>query len=338
MTRWWRERRRKGMRRRPGAAGAGAVGDLQMTERSDNDPLHAAINAKLAEIAASASTPPPWCAAWARLGPASSEAERLAVYRAVRDAGSVPAEAGIFLGSWQIDAITLGHAEQALRGYEERLEQIRRAHGLGDDDSWPPGEGPPEYEEAQRQMHDAWDALYVAQLEAFGETEMARLFRTDRERFEQLSEAGRQFFHGPDPADDDENPDWLDDLLDTVAGCVEADSPMGPLGLRYREEDGFWEISVCPTAVELVGGAHDGEVVAPGFSLDLEQLRAAFASVAAFGWNALGLNCPEGPYVSVEGVYQGRQVYLQVLAYAPEDEAPGAKRDTTRRPRKPEGT
>ena len=73
--------------------------------------------------------------------------------------------------------------------------------------------------------------------------------------------------------------------------------------------------------------------VLPGTAgpLDLEQLRAAFDSVAAFGWNALGLNGPEGPYVYVEGVFQGREVYLQVLAHVPEDAPPGLKLDATRR-------
>jgi hypothetical protein len=90
------------------------------------------------------------------------------------------------------------------------------------------------------------------------------------------------------------------------------------------------EIWIYPTCVELVGGAHDGAVVVPGFSLDLEQVRAAFDDVTAFGWNALGLNDPEGPYVYVEGVYRGREVYLQVLAQAPEGEEPGLRFDATR--------
>ena len=69
----------------------------------------------------------------------------------------------------------------------------------------------------------------------------------------------------------------------------------------------------------------------PGFSLDLQQLCELFESVVSFGWNALGLNWPQGPHVYVEGVFQGREVYLQVLAYAPEDEEPGLKVDATRR-------
>jgi len=45
-------------------------------DNNENDPLHAA-----------------WHEAWSRLGPESSEEERLAVYHAVRDAGSVPEDA-----------------------------------------------------------------------------------------------------------------------------------------------------------------------------------------------------------------------------------------------------
>lgn len=63
------------------------------------------------------------------------------------------------------------------------------------------------------------------------------------------------------------------------------------------------------------------------------RLRAEFDSIAALGWNSLGLNLPEGPYIYVEGAFQGRKVYLQVLAYALEGEKPGLKLDTARRRR-----
>jgi len=216
----------------------------------------------------------------------------------------VPEDAAFFLISWQIDAITLLAAEEALQPYEERVEILRKKHGLDEDEPPAPGEGPPDYEEAQSQLYDAWDALYAAKLEELGEADMARLFRDDQEEFERCSEAGRQFFHGS-TNEADEEPDWLDQLLAAVSACVEAQSPMGPLGMRYREEEGFWEVWVYPTPVELVGGRHDGRIVVPGFTLDLEQLRAAFDSVAAFGWNSLGLNSDEGPCVSIEGHFQG---------------------------------
>jgi hypothetical protein len=318
-----------------GAAAATSGEKLIMTTR-DNHPLFAAINAKLAAIAAASSTPPAWHEAWSRLGPESTKEERLEVYRAIRAAGSVPPEAGFFLVAWMMDLLTDDRAEEGLRVAEERLEAIRQKYGLDEEVSIESSAVPPEYRDAMEQVDNAWDALYAATLEEFGEQEMDRLFRADRQHFDQRYETGRQFFHGPDRDDDPQDDDWLALVHDAVSACVEAESPMGPLGLRYREEEGFWEIWVYPTPVELVGGRHDGEVVVPGFSLDLDQLRAAFDSVVAFGWNALGLNHSEGPHISVEGAYQGREVYLQVLAQPPEDEEPGMKFDTTRRPHHPQ--
>jgi hypothetical protein len=301
----------------------------------ENDhPLHAAINAKLAEIAAASPAPPPWYEAWARLRPESSDTERLVAYRAVRD--SVPEEAGFFLVAWMLDLLTDERAEEGLREAEERLEAIRQKYGLEEDASADSDDVPQEYREAMQQSHDAWDALYAATLVEFGEHDLARLFREDEEEFYEKYEAGRQFFHGPESDDEVEDDVWLNTLLGEVGGCMEADSAMGPLGLRYSEEEAFWEICIYPTPVELVGGRHDGEVVVPGFSLDLDQLRESFDSVVAFHWNALGLNYPEGPHVSIEGVFQGREVYLQVLAYAPEGEEPGLKLDATRRRRRDE--
>jgi hypothetical protein len=303
-----------------------------MPEDNDSHPLHATIDAKLAEIAAASQAPPSWYEGWSRLSPQSTDTERLAVYRAVRDAGSVPEEAGFFLVAWLLDFITLERTEEGLREPEERLEAVRQKYGLEEDTPADAAGVPAEYREAMRQAHDAWDTLYAQTLSEFCESDMAQLFQTDPEQFDRLYEAGRQFFHGPEDEDDDSEDDaWLDELLEALVGCVQADSPMGPLGLRYWEEEGFWEVWVYPTPVELVGGRHDGEIVVPGFSIDLEQLRELFESVVAFGWNALGLNWPEGPHIYIEGVFQGREIWLQVLAYAPNDEEPGLKVDATRR-------
>jgi hypothetical protein len=305
---------------------------IPMTESLTN-PLYGAIDAKLEEIAAANPTLPSWHEALNGLGPHSPKSERLAVYRAVRAAGSVPAEAGLYLIAWMVDLMTDDRAEEGLQEEEKLLELIRQKYDLEEDAPANSADVPVEYREAMQEMHQAWDRLYVGTLEECGEQEMANLFRTDREQYDRLYEIGRQFFHGAEDEEDMKDDAWLDRLLEEVAACVEAESPMGPLGMRYREEEGFWEVWVFPTPVELVGGAHDGEVVVPGFSLDLEELQAAFDEVVAFVWNALGLNYPEGPHVAIEGAFQGREVYLQVLARAPEDEEPGLKVDARRRPR-----
>jgi hypothetical protein len=292
----------------------------------DNDPLHAAIDARLASLVANRATPPAWAGPWRRLGTESSDEERLAVYRAIRSSGSLPEDAGLYLVSWQVDALARRHAEQALRHLDDQLEALERAHELDEGEAWGPGEAPPEYAAALRRYHDAWDEIFAANLEQYGEADMARLFREDPEGFRRRSEAGRPFFHEP-RRPGPEVPAWLDELVEAVADGLTADGPMGPLGFRHGHEEGCWGLVVYPTPVELLGGAHDGAVVAPGFTLDLEGLRAAFDRVDDFGWDAVGLHDAEGPHVRVEGEYRGREVWLRVLAQAPEDEDPGMKLD-----------
>jgi hypothetical protein len=126
-------------------------------------------------------------------------------------------------------------------------------------------------------------------------------------------------------------PAWMAALVDMVADCLETHSPMGPLGFRYLEEEALGELVVYPTPVELIGGAADGTVVIPGFSLDLQALLAVFERVTGLQWCAHGFgpHDPEGPCVSLEGIYQGHPVWLRMLAEPPEDEAPGLQLDTS---------
>jgi len=126
-------------------------------------------------------------------------------------------------------------------------------------------------------------------------------------------------------------PAWMEALVDVGAECLDAHSPMGPVGFRYCEEDERAGLVVYSTPVELVGGAKDGTVVIPSFSLDLHALLAAFERVTALQWCAHGFGPydPEGPCVSLEGIYQGHPVWLRVLAEPPQDEEPGLQLDTS---------
>jgi hypothetical protein len=126
---------------------------------------------------------------------------------------------------------------------------------------------------------------------------------------------------------------WLTELVEGVAGCMEAHSLMGPLGWRYHEDEELVELVIYPTPVELVGGEHDGTIVIPGFSLDVQALQAVFERVTALDWHThdVGPN-DDGPHISLEGTYQGHAVWLRVLAEAPDDEEPGLKLDTSASP------
>jgi len=295
---------------------------------NEDDTRYAKVDAKLQTVAEASATPPPWCDAWKRLGPDSTEEDRLAVYQAVRQAESLPEAASFWLVSLLIDEIATRDVDDALGHYEARLHAIEEAYELEEGGIWPAGAAPAGYAELREEYHRAWDELFIVKLDEFGEQEMARLFRDHHERFEQLSEEGREYFYGPESAEDLAPLVWLRRLVGVVAHCMTADSPMGPLGYRYGEDEGCWKIDVYPKPVELVGGAEDGEIVAPGFSLHLEELRAEFEQIAACSWQSLGYPDGEGPHVSIEGVYQGHEVFVQVLAYAPEDEEPGMKLDT----------
>jgi hypothetical protein len=312
-------------------------------DSKDNRSLYAVVDAKLAAIAAAAEPPPTWYGEWSKLGPQSTHETRPAVYQAVRDTGSVPPEAGMFLVAWTLGLISYTRAQEALRDLEDELEQLQRKHGVADD--WAGGvDEPDEVREMKRRYRDARHRLYATVLEEFGERELARLFRENDDEFQDVYEVGRQYFHWPedhgggeddiwlDPLRDAGEPEdviWLDALREAVADSIEPESLIRPpLDLRYHQEQGFWDVCVYATPFELVGGARDGDIVAPGFHVDLEQLRSTFDTITASGWNALGLTSVEGPYVYLEGTFQGREVYLQVLATAPDDEQPGLKVDT----------
>jgi hypothetical protein len=135
--------------------------------------------------------------------------------------------------------------------------------------------------------------------------------------------------------DGDEKPEmpaWMDDLVRAVSEAMTAHALPGPVGLRYSQEEGEWNMVVYPLPLELVGGRHDGEVVSPGFCLDLGQVLSAFTRVDDLYWQAhSGGDQDAAPYISIEGEYTGQQVWLRVLAFAPDDEGPGETFDTNQR-------
>ncbi|MDJ0706420.1 MAG: hypothetical protein QNJ46_24380 [Leptolyngbyaceae cyanobacterium MO_188.B28] len=124
---------------------------------------------------------------------------------------------------------------------------------------------------------------------------------------------------------------WLESLVELAASCMEAHSAMGTVGYRYTEEDDLTEVIVYPTPVELVGGEEDGTLVVSGFTLDIQTLTSAFEQVIAIYWysRSLGPYDLSGANVSIEGLYQGHSVWMQILADPPEDEQPGMKLDAT---------
>jgi hypothetical protein len=300
-----------------------------MTSYPGKIPWRAAVSAKLSRLLEGMSSPPDWYSRWCALGPTSSEVDRLQACQAIRDAAVLPPAAGFYLVSWQIDAISNEVAEIELADMEQQLRAIERKHGLQDDEFFLPGEAPDEFEQLRLQCQAAWDGIFLRLLRQHGEPEMAELFETDGDEFERRSDAGRNYFHGSASPDGDTA--WMDELAELVAAQMVAETATGPLLVRYGEDDGLWELVIYPSPIELVGGAVDGEVVSPSFSLDLEGLRGVFDEIVAAGWSTGDSPADDGPYVWVEGVFQEHEVVVRVLAYAPDDEQPGLKLDVTKR-------
>jgi hypothetical protein len=300
-----------------------ARNDARLPSRDD------ILKAKLEAIARALPALPAWHAALARISAPSSHEDRLAVYQAVRGSGNLPTDAGFFLVAGEIDDLVSSLPQPKLQEFEVTMQAIMEAHGLEEDDFWEKGEAPAEYLEAHRQYMEVWNQLYLAELLARGEHEIAQTFRDDHREYERRLEMGRKFLFGSITDNQEDLFRWTQALVNEVSACLEVISPMGPMGYRYHVEDDLVAIKVYPTPVELVGGPDDGGRVDPDFHIDLGELSDVFDDVLHMGWNALGMNDEEGPHISVEGKFRGQDVYLQLLARAPDDEEPGLKLNVT---------
>ncbi|MEK6235780.1 MAG: hypothetical protein N2C14_13815, partial [Planctomycetales bacterium] len=268
----------------------------------DDFPLYAAINAKLTEIVKSSPAPPDWHDAWMRLRTKTPEEERLRVYRAVRDSGCLPDEAGFHLIVWQIDAMTSEIAASELRELDERMAEIDREQGL-EDGRTETGERSEEYDQVLDEYHVAWDQIFLRELAKHRETEAAELYRNDPNEFNRRGKAGQQYFHG---VPDENLPDWLGEVIEAAIACMMVSAPVPP-GVQYAEEDGLHEVLVYPTPM---GGAQDGGTATPSFSVDLEAFRGVLDKVVDFGWEAHGHSETETPHVWLEGSHAGHNVLL----------------------------
>jgi hypothetical protein len=161
---------------------------------TDDQSLLDAIRITLAEIAETASPAPPWLGAWNRLGPESSERDRLAVYQAVRRAGALPSDAGFALIAWQVEVITNEEADVRLKDLDDRIAAIEQAYAWETGEPGPDDEAPPEYDQLRQQYQDAWVNIYVANLELLDGPEMAEQYRTDLDEFSRRYGAGLQYF------------------------------------------------------------------------------------------------------------------------------------------------
>jgi hypothetical protein len=77
-----------------------------------------------------------------------------------------------------------------------KLNEIRKQHGLKEDEYWPIGQGPKEYIKLNKQWDAADHSKFIDRLREFGLDDLADLKLNDSNRFDQLRERGRRaLFH-----------------------------------------------------------------------------------------------------------------------------------------------
>jgi hypothetical protein len=154
------------------------------------------LDRKLAQLVAAAPVPLPWSGAWQRLGEQSTPEERLAVYQAVRAAGSLPTAASFCLIAWHLGNVVLACPSEAMQRLRDELAALEECYVVEDGAAFPLGHCSEEFWEVDRCLARAEEVHYAATLAAFGEPEMAGLFRENRAAFDRLYNAGWEFFHG----------------------------------------------------------------------------------------------------------------------------------------------
>ena len=206
--------------------------------------------------------------------------------RAIRDAGTLPEEAGYFLVCWAAEKL----ADDEVSRLSDPLRTLNVFEGCR-----------------------AFDRLLGDLLEGHGEAAMADLLRTDPEEHDRRREVGRLFFFGPDDKGKDVATGWLDGLLRAVAVAVVASRPVDGLAYRYCPDQFVRELHVRPPAgLPRTGGT--------GWAIDIGRLREAFDRMDGCGWYAAPADPGESPYFWVEGKFDGREVFLRLLPDGAEED------------------
>jgi hypothetical protein len=284
-----------------------------------------AIDEKLQSIVDGSANPLPWCDAW-RHSTGDKEAspeERLAVWKSVRDSGILPENAGFYLVADQIKFITELYIDEQMKEIDRRIDCLFAEHG---------------FEEWRSQTHRSsedllrfqercpldWDRLYFETLTKHDEQEIARLYRADRDAFDERMNRGHQYFYPPVPASPRKTPPlppWLKQFYHelTRSACFAplGDAPMA-IQMGCKKMEGFTDVLIFLTPARILGGPQDGEVLPRPFVLGITELHRIFNKVYRSGWFPFEESGSiDSGFLRVDGTYRGRRLMLRVFAQPP---------------------
>ncbi len=122
-------------------------------------------------------------------------------------------------------------------------------------------------------------------------------------------------------------PAWLRWFANDAARAILDSASHAPIGCHYHfgEEHHEWEVTVFVSDTEVVGGPRDGTLVPCSVQVDVSHAVGLFDDVPKIYWQS-GVVQKGGhtdQYVSLEGPVRGHQVWLRVLAQAPQQAGAG---------------
>lgn len=122
-------------------------------------------------------------------------------------------------------------------------------------------------------------------------------------------------------------PAWLRRFTDEASQAILDTEVHAPIGCHYHyvEELSEWEITVFVSDTEVVGGRRDGTIVPYQIQVDLPQVLRLFDQMPKVYWLS-GVDREDddlNQHVSMEGQVKGHQIWLRILAQAPQQAGPG---------------
>jgi len=136
--------------------------------------------------------------------------------------------------------------------------------------------------------------------------------------------------YGAKRANRDSRPEWIAQLVETVADLFEPADGEGRVGFDCHPTADCWEVGLYLGSLEFIGGMKDGSSQFANFHFDVLAFLELFSEVEMFRWNSYPspteLDLPkETPpsFLTIEGKYDENLVRVNIYTIPPAESGPG---------------
>lgn len=114
-------------------------------------------------------------------------------------------------------------------------------------------------------------------------------------------------------------PAWLQTFANDVAARIVPVDLLPPLGCHFAYVEPQWEVTLFAASTEVVGGQRDGELRPARFACNVKAVLGLFDAIETIHWQTMMVSADDelGAHISIEGLYEGRSVWLRILARPP---------------------